>query len=62
MAEAQREVLLVLLKSLYDRGLLMKATYDGAVSAVNSNIDLPEFFEDCVCCQKEGEGNGCTEN
>ena len=63
MAEAQREVLQVLLKSLYDRGLLTKATYDRAVNMVNSNIDLPEFFWYPVCCQrKEDEENGCTKN
>ena len=44
MAEAQREILMVLLKSLYDQGLLEKTTYDGAVNLVTSNIDLPEFF------------------
>ena len=62
MAEAQREVLQVLLKSLYDRGLLEKTTYDGAVNVVNSNIDLPEFFWYPVCCLKEDEEHGCTKN
>ena len=52
MAEAQRQVLQVLLKSLYDRGLLEKTTYDGAVNVVNSDIDLPEFFWYPVCCHK----------
>ena len=62
MAEAQREVLQVLLKSLYDQGLLAKATYEVAVNMVNSNIDLPEFFWYPVCCLKEDEEHGCTKN
>ena len=62
MPEMQRQVLQVLLKSLYDRGLLEKTTYDGAVNLVNSDIDLPPFFGYSVCCRKEDEENGCTEN
>ena len=62
MPETQRQVLQVLLKSLHDQGLLAKATYDGAVNMVNSNIDLPEPFWYPVCCRKEDEDNGCTEN
>ena len=60
MADTQQQVLQVLLKSLYDQGLLVKATYDGAVNMVNSNIDLPEPFWYPVCCHKEEEANGSS--
>ena len=53
MADTQQQVLQVLLKSLYDQGLLVKATYDGAVNMVNSNIDLPEPFWYPVFCREE---------
>ena len=63
MEEVQRQVLQALLKTLYDQGLMAKATYDGAVNMVNSQIDLPEFFWYPVCCQgKEGENDGCTQD
>lgn len=60
MPDTQQQVLQVLLKSLYDQGLLAKATYDGAVNMVNSNIDLPEPFWYSVCCQKEEDANGSS--
>lgn len=52
MEDVQRQVLQALLKTLYDQGLVAKATYDGAVNMVNSQIDLPEFFWYPVCCSK----------
>lgn len=63
MEEVQRQVLQVLLKSLYDRGLLAKATYEVAVNMVNSNIDLPEPFWYPVCCHKRPQAQcmGATE-
>ena len=60
MEDVQRQVLQALLKTLYDQGLMAKATYDGAVNMVNSQIDLPEFFWYPVCCPKEEIANGSS--
>ena len=60
MEDVQRQVLQALLKTLYDQGLMAKATYDGAVNMVNSQIDLPEFFWYPVCCSKEEIANGSS--
>lgn len=61
MAATQQEVLGVLLNTLMDCGLIDKSTHDKAKNKVNSTLDFPEFFEYSVCCQKEGETNGCTQ-
>ena len=62
MEDVQRQVLQALLKTLYDQGLMAKTTYDGAVNMVNSPIDLPEFFWYPVCCHKEENDNGCSQD
>ena len=62
MAGAENAVMNVLLKSLLDQDLIAKDTYEKALSLVQSTIDLPPFFEYSVCCQKEGEANGCTQD
>lgn len=62
MADVQQEILNVLLGLLSEQGLISESTHDKAVNLVHSTIDFPEFFEYCVCCQEEGETNGCTEN
>lgn len=45
-----------------EQGLISEAVHDKAVDLVYSTIDFPDFFEYPVCCQEEGETNGCTEN
>lgn len=62
MWDIQHEVLNVLLRLLLDQEVVAKSTYDKALNLVHSTIDFPEFFEYCVCCQKEGEENGCTQD
>lgn len=59
MANAEKAVMNVLLKSLLDQDLIAKDTYEKALSLVQSTIDLPPFFEYSVCCRKGGETNGC---
>ena len=61
MGDVQREILRVLLDSLYVRELLSKPTYERANQLVQSTIDFPLFFGYPVCCNKEGEENGCTQ-
>lgn len=60
MADIQTEVMQVLLKSLLDRGLIEKYTYDGAVNMVHSTIDFGAFFEYPVCYPKEDEKDGSS--
>ena len=62
MANAEKAVMNVLLKSLLDQDLIAKDTYEKALSLVQSTIDLPPFFEYCVCCLEEGKTNGCTQD
>ena len=62
MAAIEQEVLGALLSALRDQKLIDNLTYDKAKNIVNSTLDFPEFFEYCVCCQKEGETNGCTQD
>ena len=52
MANAEKAVMNVLLKSLLDQDLIAKDTYEKALSLVQSTIDLPPFFEYSVCCDK----------
>jgi hypothetical protein len=42
--------------------LIAKDTYEKALSLVQSTIDLPPFFEYSVCCRKEEDVNGCTQD
>ena len=62
MADVQQKILNVLLGRLMERGMISETVYDKAVNLVHSTIDFPKFVEYCVCCQEEGETNGCTEN
>lgn len=62
LADAEHEILNVLLGRLMEQGLISEAVHDKAVDLVYSTIDFPDFFEYPVCCQEEGETNGCTEN
>ena len=60
MVSTQSQVLNVLLKSLLDKELIPKKTYEGATNIINSTLDFPEFFWYPVCCQEEEENNGCS--
>lgn len=62
MAGTEKAVMNVLLRSLLDQGLIAKDTYGKAVDLVQSTIAFPEFFEYCVCCGKEENVDGCTQN
>lgn len=62
MESTQREVLQVLLECVYAQGLLPKSTYDAANQLVHSVLDLPDFFWHPVCCQKEGDLDGSTQD
>ena len=53
MESAQRELMRVLLKAVYTRGLLSKTTYLNAVDLVHSVIDIPPLFQYPVCLTKE---------
>ena len=55
MESAQLELLSVLLRTVYDRGLLSKATYLRAVDLVHSGIAVPPLFRYPVCRTKEAE-------
>ena len=55
MESAQRELVSVLLDTLYTRGLLSKTTYLNAVDLVHSVMDIPPFFRYPVCLTKEAE-------
>jgi hypothetical protein len=55
LESAQRELLSVLLRTVYDRGLLSKATYLRAVDLVHSGIAVPPLFRYPVCRTKEAE-------
>lgn len=61
MGDVQRDILRVLLKSLYDGNMLSKSTYESTIQLVQSTTDFPAFFTCPVCCPKEGEENGCTQ-
>lgn len=53
MESAQRELLSILLQTVYDRGLLSKTTYLSAVDLVHSALDIPPLFRYPVCLTKE---------
>ena len=62
MPNLQHEIMSVLLGRLMEQGLISEITHDKAVNLVHSTIDFPDFFGYCVCCAKEGETNGCTQD
>lgn len=55
MESAQRELLNILLQTVYDRGLLSKTTYLSAVDLVHSAMDIPPLFQFPVRLTKEAE-------
>lgn len=62
MVSMHREVLRVLLDRLMEKELLTKSIYDGAVNLVNSRLDFPDIFRHPVCCPKEGNDNGSSQD
>ena len=62
MESAQRELVSVLLDTLYTRGLLSKTTYLNAVDLVHSVMDIPPFFRYPVCLTKEASGHECAQD
>lgn len=55
MESAQRELMSVLLRTVYDRGLLSRAAYLSAVDLVYSVINIPPFFQCPVCSTEEAQ-------
>ena len=53
MDSAQRELMCVLLESVFSRGLISKATYLNAEELVYSATGFPELFRYPVCLAKE---------
>ena len=62
MESEQRELLNILLQTVYDRGLLSKTTYLNAVDLVHSVMDIPPFFRYPVCLTEEASGHECTQD
>ncbi len=62
MESAQRELVSILLDTLYTRGLLSKTTYLNAVDLVHSVMDIPPFFRYPVCLTEEASGHECTQD
>ena len=62
MESAQRELLCVLLRRLYELGLIDKSTCLGAEDLVHSGIAIPELFRYSVCLTEEENINECIEN
>ena len=62
MESAQRELLSVLLQTVYDRGLLSKTAYLNAVDLVHSVMNIPPFFRYPVCLTKEAGQCEYTKN
>ena len=62
MAAIQQDVLGVLLRTLASNDYIGESTYEKAVKTVRSRLDFPEFFEYSVCCRKEEDVNGCTQD
>lgn len=62
MESVQRELISVLLESVYDRGLLSKSTYLNAVDLVHSVIDIPPLFQYPVCLTKEADIRECAQD
>ncbi|USF25983.1 hypothetical protein N510_000899 [Firmicutes bacterium ASF500] len=60
MEHAQRELVRVLLETVYTRGLLSKNAYLNAVDLVYSVADIPPFFWYPVCLAEEASGLECA--
>lgn len=62
MESAQEEVMSILLRRLFDLGLLSKSTYQGAAEMVHSMIDFPDFFGYPVCLTEEAKKDAGTQD
>ena len=62
MESAQRELVSILLDTLYTRGLLSKTAYLNAVDLVHSVIDFPELFQYPVCLTEEANEHECAQD
>ncbi len=62
MADMERDILAVLLDVLLDKNLITETVHDKAKNKMNSTLAFSSFLEYSVCCQKEGNDNGCTKN
>ena len=60
MEHAQRELVRVLLETIYTRGLLSKNAYLNAVDLVHSVSDIPPFFRYPACLTEEVSGLECA--
>lgn len=59
MESPQNRILLILLKSLLDQGLIPIKMYAAAVNIINSTFDFPKFFQYPLICNEE-EKHGCS--
>lgn len=62
MENAQREVMSVLLRRLFELGLISRSVYSGAADLVHSMLDLPEFFGHPVSLTKEAGRYECAQD
>lgn len=62
MEEMQSEVLRVLLKAVYARGLISRAAYSGAEDLLYAGMDLPELFRLPAHLAQGGCSHGCTQD
>lgn len=57
MESAQRELVSILLETIYTRGLLSKTTYLNAMDLVHSMIEIPPLFQYSARLTKEKNGH-----
>ncbi len=62
MADMERDILAVLLDVLLGKKLITETVHNKAKNKLNSTLDFSNFLEYSVCCQKEGNDDGCTKN
>ena len=53
MEQMQRELIIVLVRHIFDLGLISQATYSGAVELVHTSADLPKLFRESLCPREE---------
>ena len=62
MESAQRELLSVLLRDVFSRGLISRTTYLKAEDLVHSVMDFPELFQYPVCLTEEAGSYECAQD
>ncbi len=62
MENTQREIMAVLLKRVYESGLITESVYSKAAELVYSTIDFPDFLRYTACSEKEVTAFEYTEN